>query len=49
MTFDITVSAKQAKIASRVVAQLSTIQKNNLLSQIASAIENSSQKIVFNC
>ena len=46
MTFDISESAKQAKRAARVVAQLTTTQKNTLLSQVATAIENNSLSII---
>ena len=41
-----TLSAKQAKVASRVVAQLSTSQKNDLLAAIATAIEKDSTVII---
>ena len=46
MTFNIATSAKQAKVASRQVAQLNTKEKNQLLLKIAAAIEHNSATIV---
>jgi len=46
MSFNITNSAKDARIASRVVAQLTTTEKNSLLSQIAAAIEANGELII---
>lgn len=46
MTFNIENSAKQARIASRQVAQLNTNQKNKLLLLIAAAIESNSATII---
>ena len=45
--FNMTNMAQQAKTASRVVAQLTTTQKNTLLSAMASAIEDQSKKILI--
>jgi len=45
-TFNMNEMAVNAKIASRVVAQLSTTQKNELLTAIASEIEINSQSII---
>jgi len=44
--FDIAVNAKQVKKASRIVAQLTTTQKNSLLTEMASAIEANAQVII---
>lgn len=45
--FNVADKAQQVKIASRVVAQLTTIQKNRLLNEMAIAIESSSEKILL--
>ncbi|WP_286263502.1 glutamate-5-semialdehyde dehydrogenase [Thalassotalea atypica] len=45
-TFDMTDMAKQAKIASREVAQLNTTQKNSLLLAMATAIETNKEHII---
>ena len=45
--FNMTNMAQQAKTASRVVAQLTTTQKNTLLNAMASAIEDQSKKILI--
>ena len=45
--FNMTNMAQQAKAASRVVAQLTTTQKNTLLNAMASAIEDQSKKILI--
>ncbi len=45
-SFNMADMAKKARVASRVVAQLTTIQKNTLLTAIASAIEENSQHII---
>jgi glutamate-5-semialdehyde dehydrogenase len=44
--FNMANMAQQVKIASRVVAQLTTEQKNTLLNAIAKAIENQSEQIL---
>ena len=44
--FDIADNAKKVRIASRVVAQLTTTKKNSLLIAMATAIEASSQEII---
>jgi len=44
--FNMTTMAKEAKTASRVAAQLTTIQKNTLLTAMATAIEFNSQHIM---
>lgn len=45
-TFNMAVMAKNAKVASRVVAQLTTTQKNDLLSTMAQAIIDKSASII---
>jgi glutamate-5-semialdehyde dehydrogenase len=45
-SFNIEANAKLVKKAARVVAQLTTTQKNNLLTQMAKAIENDSKNII---
>jgi len=45
-TFNMTEMAANAKSASRVAAQLSTTEKNNLLTAIADAIEANSNSII---
>lgn len=45
-TFNIETMAKQSKIASRSVAQLTTTEKNNLLKAMAKAITDNSQQII---
>lgn len=45
-SFDISVSAKGARKASRVIAQLTASQKNKLLLEMANAIEANSAKIM---
>lgn len=44
--FDMVLMAQQAKTASRAVAQLSSVQKNNLLTDIANAVEQNSGLIL---
>lgn len=44
--FDISNNAKQVKVAARVVAQLTTTEKNNLLKMMADAIEAKSEFII---
>lgn len=44
--FDIAAAAKQARIASRQVAQLTTTQKNNLLLAMANGIETQTSEIL---
>ncbi|XQW85034.1 glutamate-5-semialdehyde dehydrogenase [Thalassotalea piscium] len=46
MKFDIENSAKQARVASRQVAQLNTNEKNELLLSMATAIEENSEIII---
>ncbi len=45
-TFNMSASAKQAKQASRVIAQLTTTEKNVLLTQMATAIETNASNII---
>lgn len=45
--FNMAAMAKNAKVASRAVAQLTTTEKNNLLTAIASAIEANSAEIII--
>ncbi|QBG36084.1 glutamate-5-semialdehyde dehydrogenase [Litorilituus sediminis] len=45
-TFNIETMAKQSKVASRSVAQLTTTEKNNLLRAMAKAITDNSQQII---
>ena len=45
-TFNIETMAKQSKVASRSVAQLTTTEKNNLLKAMAKAITDNSQQII---
>jgi len=45
--FDMANKAQQVKIASRVVAQLTTVQKNTLLTTMAAAIESNSEDILI--
>jgi glutamate-5-semialdehyde dehydrogenase len=45
-SFNMADMAKKARVASRVVAQLTTIQKNTLLTAIATAIEENSEHII---
>jgi glutamate-5-semialdehyde dehydrogenase len=44
--FDIEDNAKLVKVAARVVAQLTTSQKNSLLTEMAKTIENESEHII---